>query len=76
MTIEMTLPVNVSENKLHLRESVATAKTEDGVEVEIALNADGTLLATIDLPGKGWRTYAITPAAFVEAVLKAEENRT
>lgn len=70
-SIELT--AHVSDNKLHLRQSYANAELEDGTKVEIATNIDGSTLATITRQGKeGWRTYVITPQAFVEAVLKAE----
>lgn len=72
-TTDLTVRAEVSENKMHLRQAAAEAKLPDGTKVEIATNVDGSMLITIDLPGQeGWRTYALTPEALVDAVLKIE----
>ena len=69
----LSIEAKVSEDKLHLREELATAKLEDGREVEVAANlGSADILVTVRKPGEGWRTYALTPQALVTAVLNAE----
>jgi len=71
----LSIEAHVSKDALHLRQGVASAEVEDGRKVEVALNVDGALLVIVYVPNKkGWKTYALSPGAVVEAVLKVEDG--
>jgi len=76
---ELTIKTSVGKNKLYFRASIAEAAVEDGRTVEIATNmGGGAILVTVYHPDKkkGWRTYTLTPAALVDAVLAEEAKAT
>ena len=71
----LTLNATVKDGAMYFREVHGTAALDDGTRVEVATNVGGgVLLVTVHPPTKkaGWRTYAISPAELVRAVLLAE----
>lgn len=71
----ISVVTQVTEGKLYLRQSIASAELEDGRRVEVDLNVDGALLISVHAPKKkGWKTYVLAPSALVDAVLIAEDG--
>lgn len=76
-TVQLTVEATIHEDALFLRREIATAKG-DGFKIEVALNADGTVLVAYRKEGDGdkWATtYAISPSALVDAVLAVHKER-
>ena len=74
---ELTIKTTVKKNGLYLRASIAEATVEDGRTVEIATNmGGGAILVTVYRKKGRWRTYVLTPAALVNAVLAKEDEAT
>ena len=72
---ELALAVTREDSPLCFRQSIAVAKG-DGFDVEIAANiGDGNVLVTIKRENeKGWFTYALSPHALADAVLKLDDE--